>query len=113
MNPRDTQSTSQSGKSFIDIVQEHERAWGTETYQERPGLAEILNAAVVAFWQKTDGKEKRLFITLHSDTKDIESHLAKLVLRSSVQTPDRRYIMGFQGQKRLKITGFKIMFTTE
>ena len=100
-------------ESFLDIVQNHEREWGTETYQARPGLAEILSASVVVFWQKTDGKEKRLLITLHDDTKDIEMHLAKLVLRSPVQQPDRRYIMGFQGQKRLKIAGFKVVFTTE
>lgn len=99
--------------TFMGMVQSHEREWGTTKYLERPSLADIFAAKVVAFWQKSSGDDRREFITLHEDTGDIENHLARLVLRSKLQQPDRRLVTVFEAQKRLRIKAFKILFVPE
>lgn len=34
---------------LIELIEKHERQWGTEHYAGRPKLAEVLEAPVVAF----------------------------------------------------------------
>lgn len=102
----------QKPNTFFEMIQTHEREWGKDAYQDRPTLEQIMSAKVVAFWQRTNTKDKRLFITLHEDTKPLEAELTKLVIRTSIQQPDKRFALGFQNQKRLKIQGLRIMFTT-
>ncbi len=37
-------------KSFVELVQLHEREWGTELYPSRPSLVDLLNAPIVVVW---------------------------------------------------------------
>lgn len=99
--------------TFLSMIQAHEREWGTDTYTGKPSLADMLSAKVVAFWQKASGDDPREFVTLHDDTTGIETHLAKLVLRSGLQTPDRRLVAVFEAQKRLKVKAFRVVFTSD
>lgn len=36
--------------AFLELVQLHERTWGTETYPGRPSLADLMNASIVVMW---------------------------------------------------------------
>lgn len=42
--------TEETPTALLDLIQLHERIWGTTTYPDRPSLAELLNSPVVAVW---------------------------------------------------------------
>lgn len=99
----------------MDMVQFHERAWGLETYSGRPELSEILMSPVVAFWYKTekgaDGKtDNRFKIVLYENLDAIQDHLAKLILRSGVQTPQERLGRIFAKGKEVRVRGVTVHF---
>ncbi|MEM6281214.1 MAG: hypothetical protein AAF787_03395 [Chloroflexota bacterium] len=97
-------------ETLIYYVQEHERSWGQETYANRPDLAAILGSKVVVFWQSTNAEESRWQITLHNTLDEIEDHLTKVFLRSSVGSKNRRVARIFVNGKRVIIAGVKIEF---
>ncbi|MCU0498595.1 MAG: hypothetical protein MUF87_14685 [Anaerolineae bacterium] len=98
---------------LIELIEKHERQWGTEHYADRPKLAEVLAAPVVAFWLLANTKEKREILTVHPDLRDVELTIAKLVLRSSIDLPAKRLVAVFIGGELLKIRGFKVVWSYE
>jgi hypothetical protein len=98
---------------FFELVQKHEREWGATNYPERPTLEQLMMSPVVAFWQADDSKEKRLMVSTHADLKEIELSLIKLIMRVSVQKPERLFVQAYQDKKRLKVKGFNILFETD
>lgn len=103
--------------NFLKLVQNHEREWGTDTYPNRPELAEIITSPVVLFWQpvpkdKQEAKlvNTRMYIRLHNDLAAVENYLSNLVLRSSVQLPERKLAYIFLNQKHLRVTGIQVTF---
>lgn len=101
---------TQEPRSFMDYVQAHERNWGTKGYAGRPDLSEILSAEVVVFWQYDEEKDEPWRITLHEDTDDVERYLLRLLLKSQSQPLNQRFVRVFRNQKRLTISGVKIIF---
>ncbi len=108
---------------LLEFVQKHERSWGNESYTGRPALAEILAAKVVVFWAYKDksappqGKRAsqevqpaREIITLHDDTRDVESYLMRLVFFAKDNPPDRKYLRAFVNQRPIKIKSVQIEF---
>ena len=111
-------------ESLIDFAQEHERAWGNESYTNRPTLADILNAPVVAFWKpilppednpraKTAPPPLRETITIHAELADIEQYLTKLLFRVGFNPLDRQLVRIFHKGQRVKIKGIKILFEAD
>lgn len=111
-------------KELLEFVQKHERSWGNESYTGRPTLAEILAAKVVVFWAYS-GKPQpqpqnkrasqeippaREIITLHRDTKEVESYLTRLVFFANDNPPDRKYLRAFVDQRPVKIKSVRIEF---
>jgi hypothetical protein len=41
--------------AFLELVQLHERTWGTEQYLNRPTLAELMSARIVVMWVDMQG----------------------------------------------------------
>lgn len=99
-------------QNFMDFVQAHERAWGTESYKGRPALAEIMSSPVVVFWL-TDDAEKPYKITLHPDTKSVEKHLLRMIFGTRFNVPNERLVAIFELQQKLSIRGVKILFKPE
>lgn len=106
---------------FMKLVQDHERQWGTESYPNRPDLADILDSPVVVFWRPTpqtprDAKKApepataRTIITLHHDMTPVHDYLTQVVLRSSLQAPDRRFITAFMHRRQVRIKAVKVQF---
>ncbi|GIK28859.1 MAG: hypothetical protein HND48_13335 [Chloroflexi bacterium] len=104
-----------SRPSLIDRVQEHERQWGTENYPGRLSLAEILNAAVVAFWQTSkNGKPlEKPIITVHHNLDDIENWFMKSISRAYLETPDRRLLAVYRNGKAVRVKSVKVTFEVE
>jgi hypothetical protein len=97
-------------KSLIEYVQDHERAWGNDSYSGRPSLSEILGATVVVLWKPISKDEPRLKITLHENLDEVENHFVKLLFRANVAAPDVRLERIFKGGKAVIIRGVRINF---
>lgn len=113
---------------FMSLVQHHERVWGLETYSGRPELSQILTSPVIAFWQNMEAKsephvdargklivekpkvDERLTITLHNDLKEIEAHIARLVIRSGAQLPKQYLARLFVKGREMRIASINIVF---
>jgi hypothetical protein len=103
--------------AFIDYVQLHERIWGLQNYPNRPSLAAILQARVVALWYPLDadqqkkggsGDEPRFIITLHDDFDAVQEYVSRIVFRLQVAVPKQRLWKIFSGGKEVRVTGVKI-----
>lgn len=97
-------------ETFMAYVQNHERAWGMDTYPGRPRLDEILNAWIVAFWYPTRRREPGFRITLHRDIDEIQQHVTELVLHSNTRPPERRLARLFVNKKQVKVKGVRLVF---
>lgn len=93
---------------FIHAIQVHERAWGSDPYPNRPNLQEMLSAKVVVFWKHA--KEDRLRATLHDDLRDVETALAKMLLRLGIESPKRSVARIYVGGQRMCIQGLSVKF---
>lgn len=104
---------SKTPPSLIDMVQNHERVWGMETYLNRPNLADILSAPVVVFWEPVEAKDdkaRRVTIELYKDLAEVEAYLARLVIRSGVELPKKRIARIFENGKALRVKTVKVVF---
>lgn len=97
---------------FLALVQQHERAWGNDTYPGRPDLATILDASVVAFWQVQNASKHAGHpqITLHKDLYEIEEYYVKLIVRSALPIPQRRLYKLFMDGQQMRIASVKFTF---
>lgn len=105
---------AQSDRSeFLALVQNHERAWGNDTYPGRPDLERVLRAAVVAFWQvEGSGKHSdHAQITLHNDLREIEDYFVKLIFRSALPAPKRRLYKLYVDGQQMRVSSVKFSFT--
>lgn len=105
-----TQKSDDKQNQLIDYVQDHERAWGMETYNGRPDLGEILKSPVVVFWDTMGDNDKRPIITLHNDLKELEAHFSKMIFRSSVKPPKERVLAIYQDNKPVRVKGVTVHF---
>jgi hypothetical protein len=101
---------SDNNDLFLHYVQLHERAWGSDPYPQRPRLADILKAPVVAFWYPTARHEYRLQITLHRSLQEVETHLVQMLLHTKTQPPTRRLSRLFVKGQQVRIKGLNILW---
>src|SRR5690348_5584184 len=95
----------------MELVQTHERGWGTEQYPERPSLADLLNRPVVVFWTGDDKTGKgRFTISVHDDVDQLQTILLNMILASKQSmSSNRRLSRIFVKQKPVTIKGLKLM----
>ncbi len=62
--------------TFMEIVQLHERMWGTEQYSGRPSLADLINYPIVVLWVVNEKQIdfKRASEIKHSDRFRLSTH---------------------------------------
>lgn len=95
-------------QSFIDLVQQHERAWGNDGYPQRPSLADLLNAPVVVWWHKTSGDDDRLMASIHDDLEMVNKYAMRMLLHSRVAVPEMRLAMIYVNQRKAEIRSVTI-----
>ena len=95
---------------FLDYVQEHERAWGNDTYANRPNLQDFLQAQVVVFWMPVGVETPRRTATLHHSLDELQSYFSKLLLRGALEPPKQRIVQIFAGGKVARIKSVKVEF---
>jgi len=95
-------------KDFMDMVQQHERQWGTEQYPRRPSLHSLMTSPVVVFWHGGED-EKRPIMTLHGDLNDIEKHFLRMLF-SQQKSNQRRVAAIYHNHKRMTIRSIQIVF---
>lgn len=93
---------------FLKTVQLHERAWGTESYAQRPSLEEMLNAKVVVFWKH--GKENQWRASTHDSLAEVEQEITRMLLRINIAPPKRSVARIFGKGKRICMQKVKIKF---
>jgi hypothetical protein len=93
---------------FIEVVQAHERAWGTESYPGRPSLAELLSAPVVLLWQPVDVRDTRTIATVHQDLDAVNKYVNRIVLYSRLEMPKHRLAAIYISQKKANIRGVQV-----
>jgi len=104
------QKNADKPNQLIDYVQDHERAWGMETYNGRPDLADILKSSVVVFWDTMGDNDKRPIISLHDNLEELEAHFSKMIFRSSVKPPKERVLAIYQNSKAVRVKGVTVHF---
>ena len=97
--------------SFMDLVQQHEREWGTRSYTGRPSLEAILDAPVVTFWRMAaEGEQLPYTVKLYQDLKDVEKYLARLIFRPDTNPPKESLVRIYANRKRITVRGVHIQF---
>lgn len=110
---RNTPKTAVKANEFMECVQMHERAWGMETYANRPPLEKIMTAPVVVFWKSRNQKmsaDELWTVTLHADMTALEQHFTSLLFRVTVKPIDKIAVRIFQNQKRVVLKGVRFIF---
>ena len=97
----------------MELVQSHERGWGTEQYAGRPTLSDLLSRPVVVFWTDTDKKgQGRYIISVHEQLEELNSILLNMILASKVApSSNRRLSRIFVKQKPVMVKGVKLIVT--
>lgn len=103
-----------NANKFIELVQEHERSWGKDSYSGRPDLAALLNSPVVAWWISTSSKtnETRRMATVHREIDDLDKYAARLLLHSRNEPPKKRLMEVYINQKKAVIRGVRLHIIT-
>ncbi len=105
--------TKKDEKPFIEIVEAHERAWGKDSYPNRPSLSELLNAPVLALWKSPNPQDERLRATVHQNTDSINKHITRLVIHSRLEMPTHRLAAVYINQKKAAIRSVSVELTVE
>lgn len=94
---------------FLELVAQHEREWGTDTYKGRPTLKQIMDAKVVVFWFPT-GDELPPTLTIHKNLNEIDAYVKAMVVHSKTEMPRLRLNKVFMDKKPVRIKDIKIIF---
>jgi hypothetical protein len=110
---------SEHSLAFMELVQLHERMWGTEAYPNRPSLADLLNGPIVVMWVDTHpanrkraegGVERSFTFAVYADAKALSAALLDVIMldRRTVQSsPNIARI--FLNQKPVEIMGVRLL----
>ncbi|MDL1921181.1 hypothetical protein FBQ95_01065 [Chloroflexi bacterium CFX3] len=119
-------------KGFMELVQLHEREWGTEIYPNRPSLADLLNAPIVAMWTgdaprptSLSGRggmgrlavettlPRRFLLSVHQRLEELDPLLLSMVVAGKPSpTANRKLLRLFVGQKPIKVLGVRLLLDT-
>lgn len=103
--------------AFLELVQLHERIWGTEAYPGRPTLAQVLDAPIVVLWvdtpskqDRTTSRDKYFKFGIYQDSKQLsEALMGVLVAGKVTNTPCRKISKVYYQQKPIAITGIRLL----
>ena len=110
------------GSLFLEVIQEHERKWGTEQYPNRSTLAELLSAPIVIGWVEplagknpTSGSTSaRMQLKAYQDADQVNAELYNMVMLSSkTVVPFRKIAQVYVKQQPVTIEGLRLMFAAK
>jgi hypothetical protein len=84
--------------TFMEIVQLHERVWGTEQYPGRPSLADLIGHPIVVMWVINDKQPDlrrasdikhadRFRLSVHQNSADLNDVATSLLVSGSRPSP--------------------------
>jgi hypothetical protein len=101
--------------SFLSIVENHEREWGTENYVGRPTLSQLLHSRIVCMWvERTDSKTRqgahnRYYLTCYNEFAAVHQAVTELVLaRKIAAAPNRKLMRVYVDQVEVEIVSVKV-----
>jgi hypothetical protein len=94
-------------REFMAMVEQHQKAWGNETYKGKPTLQQIMDARIVVFWRPTN-EAMYLTITIHNDLSEINDYLVALILHTKTRLPVLRLDSVFVGKIPRKVKSVTI-----
>ena len=109
--------------AFLELVQLHERTWGTETYPGRPSLADLMSASIVVMWvtatplpspasvkQLRQTQPANFMLECYEDSDALNTSLLNLLMagRPTTHTGHRISKVYVNGEE-LEITGLKLL----
>ena len=86
-----------NNESFMDWIDLHERAWLHDRYEGQPISSEMAVAHVLAFWYPTKASDKRYTASVHTNLRDLNTHLSKLLIECKFPPPEKRLARLFIG----------------
>src|SRR5258708_7789693 len=69
--------------TFIELVELHERKWGTQAYPGRPSLQALMTTPIVALWTF----KKRFVFSVHAKAQDLNDIVDNLVRTGEYFSP--------------------------
>lgn len=96
-------------ETLLGWVQLHERSWGQDRYKDRPGLEDMLNAQVLAFWYPNKRNETRFTASVHQTLRDLNAYATHLLIYSKVEQPQQRLARLFVDGRRVRVRGVRIL----
>jgi hypothetical protein len=115
-------------KGFMELLQIHEREWGTEMYPNRPSLADLLNAPIVAVWtgepvqpsaanMRTKPRHlldhqtsQRFMLSVHRRLEELDPLILAMIVASKPSSIHHRKLLYLFVQKKpVKILGVRLL----
>jgi hypothetical protein len=118
--------TDANDMAFLELVQLHERTWGTEQYTGRPSLAQLIAGPIVVMWVEVarpntrpmpkritleDGaREGRFTLAVYQNAEELNEALLSIIFASHVSDkPCRKIAKIFANQKPTVVSGVKLL----
>ncbi len=117
--------TDANDMAFLELVQLHERTWGTEQYSGRPSLAELIAGPIVVMWvdvtrpdsraakritSEDAAREGRFTLAVYANAEALNEALLAVIFLSHVSDkPCRKISRIFANQKPTIVTGVKLL----
>ncbi len=109
--------------AFMELVQLHERMWGTEPYPNRPSLSDLLKGPIVVMWvdthpaarKRTDGGLERNFtFAVYANGNALSTALLDVIMldRRTVQSSPKIARI-FLNQKPVEVKGIRLLTNKE
>src|SRR5947209_3454567 len=109
----------ENNAAFMELVQLHERMWGTEQYSDRPSLADLINAPIVVIWmeikshrdiKRGDPRADYFMFTVHKNTDELSVVLMEALMAGKVtMKPCRKISKVFVNQQLMKIKAVRLV----
>lgn len=113
------------GSLFLEVIQEHERKWGTEQYPNRSTLAALLSAPIVIGWVEpliskfptaasAVSAPARMQLKAYQDADQVNAELYNmLMLSSKVAVPFRKIAQVYVKQQPVTVEGLRLIFAAK
>jgi len=92
--------------TFTELVELHERTWGTKRYRGRPSLDQLLNSFIVVMW----GMDQTFKLSVHQDAAEVNNIIHGLLTGGIANPNNRKLLRIFVNQEPIK---FKIKIIAE
>ena len=109
----------ENNAAFMELIQLHERMWGTEQYPGRPSLADLLNFPIVVAWaeikshrdvKRGDPKSNYFMLGVYKNTDELSIALMEALFADKVTTkPCRKISRVYVKQQPLKIMAIRLV----